>query len=269
MAAAAAAAAGRTSAAAATPAIAAVGRRGPPRSSGLLGPPDPSGVWSLWEVHSRRAALGHAARSSRDAVAVVGWLGAVAVCCHRTAAAGRHQPRGRRLPSGPAVALLRGPGLVPAPVRCVGFFGAALQQHRPRWASSTAVSAEAEGGKGPGGAAPSNDPLAIYVVLRKDLGWPTGALINQACHACTAAVWEAREDEQAVLYMSEAEGQMVKYTLGVDGEDKLTKVAKKLTDAGVPFRLWIEQPEDVPVCLATWPRRRSELKKPLKGVSRF
>ena len=28
-------------------------------------------------------------------------------------------------------------------------------------------------------------------------------------------------------------------------------------EAGIPFKLWIEQPENVPVCVATWPRPRS------------
>ncbi|CAK0884040.1 unnamed protein product [Prorocentrum cordatum] len=104
---------------------------------------------------------------------------------------------------------------------------------------------------------------------RKDLDWPIGALINQACHACTAMAWEARGDEMAAAYLSEEEGQMIKNTLAAKGEAELQKVAARLDKAGVPYKLWVEQPEDVPVCIATWPRRRSELKKPTKGLSRF
>lgn len=114
-----------------------------------------------------------------------------------------------------------------------------------------------------------DDPLVVYVLLRKDLEWPVGALINQACHATAAVVWEARADADAIRYLGEEEGQMVKSTLGAKNEAQLLKVAKRLEAAGVPFKLWVEQPEDIPVCLATWPRRRSTLKKPFKGVSRF
>jgi len=96
-----------------------------------------------------------------------------------------------------------------------------------------------------------------------------GALINQACHACTAMAWDARGDEQAAAYFSEEEGQMVKYSMGAKVLGDLEKAAEQLDKAGLPYRLWVEQPENIPVCIATWPRRRSEFKKPLKGLSRF
>ena len=31
-------------------------------------------------------------------------------------------------------------------------------------------------------------PLVQYIVVRKDLAWPAGALIAQACHAATAVI---------------------------------------------------------------------------------
>ena len=33
--------------------------------------------------------------------------------------------------------------------------------------------------------------------------------------------------------------------------------AAKLSEAGVPHKLWVEQPEDFPTCLATAPCRKS------------
>mmetsp|Transcript_72753 Transcript_72753/g.101119 ORF Transcript_72753/g.101119 Transcript_72753/m.101119 type:complete len:96 (+) Transcript_72753:3-290(+) len=95
-------------------------------------------------------------------------------------------------------------------------------------------------------------------------------MINQACHACSAMAWEAREDEDAVNYFSEGlEGHMVKSTMGAKSKGELEDVTKKLEEAGIPYKLWVEQPEDIPVCVATWPRKRSVLRKVLKKLSRY
>eukprot|EP00434_Breviolum_minutum_P037730 symbB.v1.2.033460.t1/scaffold4159.1/size43755/6 len=142
----------------------------------------------------------------------------------------------------------------PAVASCCGAAFGALTAwgRRPSRSASTQTSREAE-------AVPQSpeDPLAVFVVLRKDLDWPTGALINQACHACTAMAWEARDDDQAVAYLSQGvEGTMVKSTMGAKSQAELEDVTKRLT-------------EDVPVCIATWPRPRSVLRKVLKKLSRF
>ena len=46
--------------------------------------------------------------------------------------------------------------------------------------------------------------MVQYVVVRGDLlrqlGWPTGAVIAQACHACSAALWLFREDSNTLEY---------------------------------------------------------------------
>lgn len=41
------------------------------------------------------------------------------------------------------------------------------------------------------------------------------------------------------------------------GEIQLRNLAAKLTDAGVPHKMWVEQPEDYPTALATKPCRKS------------
>merc|ERR1719330_751015 len=119
------------------------------------------------------------------------------------------------------------------------------------------------------GAASSGDPLVMYVLVRKDLDWPMGALMNQACHACTAVAWEARNDPQAAAYFSETERQMITYSMGASDVAQMEKLAGKLQAAGVPHRVWTEQPEDVPTSLATWPRRKSEVQKCFNGIKRF
>ncbi|CAK0879837.1 unnamed protein product [Prorocentrum cordatum] len=148
---------------------------------------------------------------------------------------------------------------------CPAGDGAATPPRAPPAAEPPAQGA-AESPLGRQGAA---DPLVMYVVLRQDLEWPTGALINQACHAVAAVAWEAREDPESVAYLSEVEGQMTTVTLGAPDGAQLAKLADKLSARGVPFRLWTEQPEHVTSALATWPRRRSAVQKLLKGFKRF
>lgn len=113
------------------------------------------------------------------------------------------------------------------------------------------------------------DPQVMYVVLRQDLDWPTGALLNQACHAGVAAAWDARADPEAILYFSEVEGQMTTVTLGVADEAQLLRLADKLGAGGVPCKLWTERPANVLSALATWPRRRSAMQKFIRGIKRF
>ena len=49
--------------------------------------------------------------------------------------------------------------------------------------------------------------MVQYVVVRGDLlhvlKWPTGAVIAQACHACSAVVHLFREDPNTQRYMSD------------------------------------------------------------------
>ena len=47
--------------------------------------------------------------------------------------------------------------------------------------------------------------LVQYVLVRGDLKstWPLGAIIAQACHACTAVIYQFRNDENVVNYTSD------------------------------------------------------------------
>ena len=49
--------------------------------------------------------------------------------------------------------------------------------------------------------------LVQYVVVRKDLAkalkWPTGALIAQACHACTAVMHLFYQDPNTQQYLED------------------------------------------------------------------
>lgn len=45
--------------------------------------------------------------------------------------------------------------------------------------------------------------------------------------------------------------------LEATGEDQLHNIASTLEEAGIPYKLWIEQPENFPTALASAPARKS------------
>ncbi|KAJ8628904.1 hypothetical protein MRB53_022227 [Persea americana] len=79
----------------------------------------------------------------------------------------------------------------------------------------------------------STDVLVQYVVLRRDLidTWPLGSVVTQGCHASV--------------------------TLEVKGESQILNLSEKLNEGGIAHKLWIEQPENIPTCLATKPYPKS------------
>lgn len=48
-------------------------------------------------------------------------------------------------------------------------------------------------------------------------------------------------------------------TLEVKGEAQIMNLSKKLEAGGIEHKLWIEQPENIPTCLATRPYPKSEV----------
>ncbi|CAH2040660.1 unnamed protein product, partial [Iphiclides podalirius] len=54
---------------------------------------------------------------------------------------------------------------------------------------------------------------------------------------------------------------MHKVVLEVPNEESLRKVAEKLKHNHIDHKLWIEQPEDIPTCLALKPYPKEEVKK--------
>ncbi|KAK9915245.1 hypothetical protein WJX75_006612 [Coccomyxa subellipsoidea] len=113
--------------------------------------------------------------------------------------------------------------------------------------------------------------LVQYVVLRSDLwkslDWPLGSIVAQACHAATAALWLSRTEEPTLAYCSDSSlDHMHKVVLEVKGEAQLTNLAQKLQEAGVPHKLWVEQPENFPTCLATSPSPKSLVQQHFKKL---
>ncbi|CAM0902923.1 unnamed protein product [Alopecurus aequalis] len=106
------------------------------------------------------------------------------------------------------------------------------------------------------------DVVVQYVVLRRDLAdaWPLGSVVAQGCHAAVAAVWTHRDHPDTAAYCAPGNlDRMHKVTLEVKGETQLKNLAEKLEAAGVRHKLWIEQPENIPTCIATAPCPKSQV----------
>jgi peptidyl-tRNA hydrolase len=102
------------------------------------------------------------------------------------------------------------------------------------------------------------DTLVQYLLVRKDLKWPTGALIAQACHASTAAIHESAGEADTVAYLRDL-ANMHKIVLEAGSAEALHETSTALAAAGVAHKLWIEQPEAIPTCLASRPAPRKLL----------
>ncbi|KAI9098019.1 hypothetical protein K1719_025790 [Acacia pycnantha] len=119
------------------------------------------------------------------------------------------------------------------------------------------VSASSQDDKSPAEIA---DVIVQYVVLRRDLidTWPLGSVVTQGCHASVSAIWSNKDDPHTVDYCSpEKIDSMHKVTLEVKGETQILNLSEKLTSGGIVHKLWIEQPENIPTCLATKPYPKS------------
>ncbi|CAL9080001.1 uncharacterized protein LOC103982556 [Musa acuminata AAA Group] len=109
---------------------------------------------------------------------------------------------------------------------------------------------------------PGADVVVQYVVLRRDLidSWPLGSVVTQGCHASVAAVWNYRHHPDVLAYCSDDNlDSMHKVTLEVKGETQLRNLSDKLKTGGIDHKLWVEQPEDFPTCLATRPYPKSQV----------
>ncbi|KAL7608351.1 uncharacterized protein LOC111884186 [Lactuca sativa] len=106
----------------------------------------------------------------------------------------------------------------------------------------------------------TSDVLVQYVVLRRDLidSWPLGSVVTQGCHASVAAIWSHKDDPHTIDYCSPTNlDSMHKVTLEVKGEVQLKNLSEKLKSNDIAHKLWIEQPENTPTCLACKPYPKS------------
>ncbi|XP_029705892.1 putative peptidyl-tRNA hydrolase PTRHD1 isoform X2 [Takifugu rubripes] len=118
----------------------------------------------------------------------------------------------------------------------------------------------------PGAGSPSR--LVQYVVVRTDLlhqlSWPLGAVITQACHAATAAVHLHYGDPDTQRYLAELDSMHK-----APDEAALSSLSDALTQAGVAHKLWIEEPEHIPTCLALKPCPKDSVQQLLRKFKLF
>jgi peptidyl-tRNA hydrolase len=96
------------------------------------------------------------------------------------------------------------------------------------------------------------DPIVQYIAIRSDLKWPKGALIAQCCHASTAVIHLNYNDEETKKYLNDLDS-MHKIVVGVPTVNELNELHTSLNDNKISCKLWIEQPENIPTCLAIKP----------------
>ncbi|KAI7799956.1 putative peptidyl-tRNA hydrolase PTRHD1 [Triplophysa rosa] len=114
--------------------------------------------------------------------------------------------------------------------------------------------------------------LVQYVIVRSDLihalSWPLGAVITQACHAATAAIHLNYNDPDTQDYLAELD-TMHKVVLQAPDEASLTTLSNTLCEKSIAHKLWMEQPENIPTCLALKPYPKDTVQPFLKKFKLF
>ncbi|KAA0708432.1 putative peptidyl-tRNA hydrolase PTRHD1 [Triplophysa tibetana] len=114
--------------------------------------------------------------------------------------------------------------------------------------------------------------LVQYVIVRSDLihalSWPLGAVITQACHAATAAIHLNYNDPDTRDYLAELD-TMHKVVLQAPDEASLTTLSNTLSEKSIAHKLWMEQPENIPTCLALKPYPKDTVQPFLKKFKLF
>ncbi|XP_023023360.1 putative peptidyl-tRNA hydrolase PTRHD1 [Leptinotarsa decemlineata] len=114
--------------------------------------------------------------------------------------------------------------------------------------------------------------IVQYVVVRgdliKELKWPLGAVIAQACHAVTAVTHLFYQDEHTQQYLQDL-NNMHKVVLEAPNETSLMALKDKLEENGIMYKLWIEQPENIPTCLVAKPYPKEDVQKYFKKCKLF
>ena len=114
--------------------------------------------------------------------------------------------------------------------------------------------------------------IVQYIVVRSDLiktlNWPVGALLAQACHATTAVMHLFYQNEETQNYLKDLDN-MHKIVLCVKNEEDLKSLAANLSENNVDHKLWIEQPENFPTCLAVRPYQKDQVQQHFKKLKLF
>jgi len=114
--------------------------------------------------------------------------------------------------------------------------------------------------------------IVQYVVVRGDLlkqkSWNLGAFIAQACHASTAAIHLFYTEADTQAYLADLDN-MHKVVLEAKDEDQLKALGDQLTEGAIDHKMWVEQPENYPTCLAIRPYQKAQVQDYFKGFKLY
>ena len=77
-----------------------------------------------------------------------------------------------------------------------------------------------------------------------------------------------KDDPHVQTYLSDVDG-MHKVVLAAPDGAALGRLRDALQEAGVDHKLWVEQPEDMPTCLAAKPAPKADVQKYFKKFKLF
>lgn len=107
--------------------------------------------------------------------------------------------------------------------------------------------------------------LVQYVVVNGEIAksWPKGAVIAQCCHAVSAVSHLYASDADTVEYFKDLDN-MHKVVLEAPDVSKLNSLGEVLQQNDIKHKVWIEQPENIPTCIALKPYRKEDVHKYVK-----
>ena len=99
----------------------------------------------------------------------------------------------------------------------------------------------------------------MILILRKDLKWPKGPLIAQACHAATSLIWKNQSHPIVQDYCLHLQ-DMHKVVLSISDLDSMNLLLQSLEKIeNILIDKWIEEPEHVLSCVAILGERTPSL----------
>ena len=122
-----------------------------------------------------------------------------------------------------------------------------------------------------------DDTIIQYIVIRKDLmdppySYAIGSIVSQGSHSSVAVISESilAQDEITLKYVNpNASSQMHTIVLECPNEKQLLSLKDSLEQAQLKYKLWIEQPENIPTAIALKPYYRSIVAKFVKKFKLF
>ncbi|XP_015264483.1 PREDICTED: putative peptidyl-tRNA hydrolase PTRHD1 [Gekko japonicus] len=85
----------------------------------------------------------------------------------------------------------------------------------------------------------------------------------QACHAALAVTHAYYDHPDTGTYLAQG-GSMRTVVLEAPDESALTALAETLQQNGIDHKVWTEQPEDIPTCIALRPYPKEDVHRHLK-----